>query len=273
MRVSSKRRIGINMKLSKLPLLLSSVLLSGSLAVPYEQYILAPKSRTLTPVSIHSSNGTASSPENLLSGSTSNASATYSGTSATAFDFGINIAGFVSLDIASVSDADQYIGVTFSESSLWISNASSDATADAGKDETLWFHVTGPGRYTAPREKERGAFRYMTLVHNMAGSVDVANAEVHYTAMPHWKDDELGTYTGFFNCDDELLNRIWYAGAYTNQICTIDPNYGNALVHLGTINSSVSDAVNVTWYNNGTITNGTSALGKYTGHYCYELVS
>jgi hypothetical protein len=107
----------------------------------------------------------------------------------------------------------------------------------------------------------------------MAGSVDVANAEVHYTAMPHWKDDELGTYTGFFNCDDELLNRIWYAGAYTNQICTIDPNYGNALVHLGTINSSVSDAVNVTWYNNGTITNGTSALGKYTGHYCYELVS
>jgi hypothetical protein len=59
---------------------------------------------------------------------------------------------------------------------------------------------------------------------------------------------------------DELLNRIWYAGAYTNQLCTIEPHYGNALVHLSQINSSVSDAINVTWYNNYTITNGTSAL-------------
>ena len=261
------------MRLVTLPLLLSSTLLPGSLAIPYKQYILAPKSRTLTPVSIHSSNGTVSSPESLLSTSPSNASAVYSGTSATAFDFGINIAGLVSLDITAVSDADQYIGVTFSESSLWVSNASCDATADAGKDETLWFHVTAPGRYTAPREKERGAFRYMTLVHNATGSVEVAKVEVHYTAMPHWKDDELGAYTGFFNCDDELLNRVWYAGAYTNQICTIDPSYGNALVHLGSINSSVSDAVNVTWYNNGTITNGTSALGRYSGRCCCELAS
>jgi hypothetical protein len=59
---------------------------------------------------------------------------------------------------------------------------------------------------------------------------------------------------------DELLNRIWYAGAYTNQLCTIDPHHGNALVHLGTINSSVSDATNVTWYYNYTITEGSSAL-------------
>lgn len=59
---------------------------------------------------------------------------------------------------------------------------------------------------------------------------------------------------------DELLNRIWYAGAYTNQMCTIDPHYGNALVHLREINSSVSDAINVTWWSNYTITNGSSAL-------------
>jgi hypothetical protein len=59
---------------------------------------------------------------------------------------------------------------------------------------------------------------------------------------------------------DELLNRIFYAGAYTNQICTIDPKHGNALTHLFEINSSVSDATNVTWYYNYTITEGASAL-------------
>ena len=174
-----------------------------SSAIPYEQYILAPKSRILHPVSVHNSNGSVTSSENLTNHPTTNATTTFQGGSATAFDFGINIAGIVSLNIAAVSDANQYIGVTFSESSLWVSNASSDATADAGKDETLWFHVTAPGRYTAPREKERGAFRYMSLVHNGTGSVEVEAAEVHYTAMPHWEDDAIGNYSGYFNCDGE----------------------------------------------------------------------
>lgn len=43
-------------------------------------------------------------------------------------------------------------------------------------------------------------------------------------------------------------------------MCTIDPHYGDALVHIFKINSSVSDATNVTWYNNYTITKGSSAL-------------
>jgi hypothetical protein len=55
---------------------------------------------------------------------------------------------------------------------------------------------------------------------------------------------------------------VWYAGAYTNQLCTIDPQYGNALVHLGEINSTQEgNAVGLdTWWNNFTITNGSSAL-------------
>jgi hypothetical protein len=174
---------------------------STSLAIPYDQYILAPKSRTLHPVSVHSSNGSVITPEHLITSSPSNSTAVFQGESATAYDFGINIAGIVTLNVASVSSQDEYIGVTFSESSLWVSNASSDATADAGKDETLWFHVTTPGRYTAPREKERGGFRYMTLVHNGTGSVEVTGAEVHYTPMPHWEDDAIGNYTGYFHCN------------------------------------------------------------------------
>jgi hypothetical protein len=62
---------------------------------------------------------------------------------------------------------------------------------------------------------------------------------------------------------DELLNRVWYAGAYTNQICTIEPDTGNALVHLFEEGFSRDDdqtPVNVTWYNNYTITSGKSAL-------------
>lgn len=175
-----------------------TALLVPAAAIPYDEYILAPRSRTLHPVAVHNTNGSVSNPESLTN---SNGSSVFDGNAATSYDFGINIAGVVSVDIGSVSDSLQYIGVTFSESSLWVSNASSDATADAGKDETLWFHVTEPGRYTAPREKERGGFRYITLVHNSTGTVEVTSTEVHYTAMPHWEDNAIANYTGYFHCD------------------------------------------------------------------------
>jgi hypothetical protein len=185
---------------------ISSVFLlaSATSAIPYEQYILAPKSRTLRPVSVHSTYGSVIFPEALTANSSPNSLASFTGQSSISFDFGINIAGIVSLDVASTSDTNQSIGVTFSESSLWISNASSDATADAGKDETLWFNLTGPGRYTAPRDKERGGFRYMTLVHDGPGTVQLSGVDVYYTPMPHWADDAIGNYTGYFNCDGKF---------------------------------------------------------------------
>lgn len=146
-----------------------STFLSTVGAIPYSDYILAPRSRTLHPVSVHSTNGSVSDPESLTA---SPGSSVFDGDAATAYDFGKNIAGVVSVEVGSTTGEEpQYIGVTFSESSLWVSNRSSDATADAGKDETLWFEIDGPGTYTAPRDKERGGFRYMTLVHNTTGSV------------------------------------------------------------------------------------------------------
>lgn len=80
--------------------------------------------------------------------------------------------------------------------------------------------------------------------------------------MPHWEDDQLRAYTGYFHCNDDLINRIWYAGAYTNQLCTIDPQYGNALVHLGELNSTQQGGKvgPDTWWNNFTVTNGSSCL-------------
>ena len=157
-------------------------------------------------------------------------------------------------------DADQYIGLAYTESSLWISDEC-DATADAGLDEALYFHVTGPGEYTVSRQHERGAFRYLSLLHNSTGSIEVEQVTVDFTAMPHWEDDQLRDYSGYFNCDDELINRIWYAGAYTNQLCTIDPQHGDALVHIGEINSTQPGSTGPnTWYNNFTIANGSSVL-------------
>lgn len=235
-----------------------ALLATACRAVPYDDYILAPTSRDLVPSSIYQINGSVSNADVLTHPAAGNA--TFHGPSSVTFDFGRNIGGIVSLDIGSASASDAFMGVTFTESSLWISSQACDATADAGFDTPLWFAVgDGPGKYTAEKKHTRGAFRYMTLVSNTTASVAVRSIRVNFTAAP---TQDLRAYTGYFHTNDELINRIWYAGAYTNQLCTIDPSTGDALPTIGRINDTDTIALPDTtpWYVNYTITNGSSTL-------------
>ncbi|KAJ6186734.1 hypothetical protein N7519_008035 [Penicillium mononematosum] len=218
-------------------LLLAPALVAASSNIPYEQYILAPESRDLIPPSVHSVNGSVTRAKSLTQ--SSGGEATFYGVSSVTYDFGKNVAGLVSLDVRSSSSSSAFLGVTFSESSLYISNQASDATADAGLDTPLWFNV-GKGAGD-----------------NTTATVSLKSLRVKFTAAP---DQDLRAYTGYFHSDDELINKIWYAGAYTNQLATINPKHGNSLVHLGAISSD--DDIHLpqtdTWWNNYTITNGSS---------------
>ncbi|KIW05002.1 uncharacterized protein PV09_04160 [Verruconis gallopava] len=237
---------------------LSALALIPVVKAKYDQYILAPTSRTIFPASVHKINGTVKDAETLCGSSPGNA--VFNGISSVAYDYGKNVGGLVTITIGSTSDQEQFIGVAFSESSLWISDLWSDATADAGNDEILWWKITGPGDYTVERKHQRGGFRYMTLVHNTTGSVGVKQVQTYFTALPHLADDELRNYSGWFHSNDELVNRIWYAGAYTAQLCTIDPHYGNSLNFFGTITASESINGSVPWWSNTTIANASSVL-------------
>ena len=165
--------------------------------VPYHEYILAPASRTLHPVLVRNINGTVSGAQSLIMDHPG--SAVFHGQSALTMDYGKNIAGVVSLLIGNISSEKQVIGVTFSESSLWISGVGSDATAESGIDEVLWIQPTSPGTYTVSREHERGAFRYLSLIHNSMGVLEVRKVTTHFTAMPHYGGDRLRDYTGYFH--------------------------------------------------------------------------
>jgi hypothetical protein len=181
----------------------------------YDEYILAPKSRTIHPVAVYQDkiNGTIIGASSLASDSPG--SAIFHGISAVTFDFGINIGGLVSLTVGNKSDTNQSIAITYSESSQWISGVACDATQDSGMDEALWFYPQGPGVVSVDRQHERGGFRYLSLIHNTTGDIEITEVTVEFTPSPTTED--LRNYTGFFHSDDELLNRIWYAGAYTIQ--------------------------------------------------------
>ncbi|KAI0735418.1 bacterial alpha-L-rhamnosidase domain protein [Earliella scabrosa] len=227
-------------------------------AVPYQQYILAPSSRSVRPTAVFRQHGAVTSPNALLDAKTPSGRGLVLGgfNSSVTYDFGKNIAGLVNLDIRSRKGS---VGVTFSESSLWVSSAACDATADAGLDAPLVFNITRPGIYEAPPDKERGAFRYLTVVNTGTERMTIRDLWVHYTAMPHWKDDELRAYTGWFHSSDEKLNRVWYAGAYTNQLVTINPKRGDALNFINITNNSTVNGT-LDWWLNTTITEGSSVL-------------
>lgn len=219
--------------MARLPLLVWCLpLLATAASVPYSEYILAPSSRTLTAPTVHEVNGTVQNAEALITASTSsrtsNSSAIFVGAnSSVTLDFGKNIAGNVRFQVDAVSGSNEYISIGFTESSMWISPDKCDATQDEGLDDPLWFAISGPGTYAADITHQRGGFRYLNVLHNSTGSVSLSTLSVNWTAVPQMSDPR--EYTGYFHSSSEKLNRVWYAGAYTNQLCSIDSSTGSAL--------------------------------------------
>jgi len=79
-----------------------------------------------------------------------------------------------------------------------------------------------PGNYTLGGV--RGAERYIYIQLEGAGNVQIDYIRVQIT---HLRPG-VGHYVGHFLSSDELLNRIWYAGAYTLDVDTYgDPARGN----------------------------------------------
>ncbi|GLZ10814.1 hypothetical protein Acsp04_10490 [Actinomadura sp. NBRC 104425] len=166
-------------------------------------------------------NGTVTGAQNVLSGRRT--TITGAGSYVT-LDFGKDVTGLTTVSFAS-SQGAQRVGLAFSESSEYI-----DVTSDAStggprsRDGAVMVDVDGRTTYTTPAKYLRGGFRYLTVFLETAGSVDLDGVSVHYTAAPKMKNP--ADYANYFYSSDDLLNRIWYAGAYTIQLNTISPKTG-----------------------------------------------
>ncbi|KAJ2991238.1 hypothetical protein NUW58_g2583 [Xylaria curta] len=100
-----------------------TLLASAAADVPYQEYMLAPTTRVLSPVSIYQTGGDVRNAAALLASSGAgaqwNGSTTFSGNgSYVTLDFGKNIAGGVSFHVDAVSGLNDSIGFTFSEPSV-----------------------------------------------------------------------------------------------------------------------------------------------------------
>ncbi|KAL1986285.1 hypothetical protein VTN96DRAFT_6653 [Rasamsonia emersonii] len=188
----------------------------------WEKNIYAPSSRTVRPQKILSSHGEPAyqpgSGKYVLKGNGSQI----------VFDFGLEVGGIVTVDYTATGAGT--LALAFTEAKNWIGEWSDSSNgAFKGPDGYLAQNITrsGKGTYTMPDDKLRGGFRYLTaflMTTSNSTSIDITDVSLEIAFQPTWSN--LRAYQGYFHSNDELLNRIWYSGAYTVQTNAVPVNTG-----------------------------------------------
>ncbi|MEV6482709.1 alpha-L-rhamnosidase [Streptomyces sp. NPDC051576] len=183
----------------------------------------SPTSRTLKPTAVYRTSGSVANPQNVLTGQPTRVSGSQS---AVTLDFGEEVGGVTTLSFGGASDSGQRVGLAFSESSLYAGNNSDRSSGRDGEDGALYANASANGTYTVPTAQLRGGFRYLTVFLDTSGWVDLTGVSLAFTAAPGKANP--ADYPNYFHSSDELLNRVWYAGAYTVQLDTIASDQGRA---------------------------------------------
>ncbi|KAF7293845.1 hypothetical protein HMN09_01180400 [Mycena chlorophos] len=208
--------------------LLAHSILSVAIAPsgPWDAFNYAPPSRTVFPVAVRTVNGSVSGASGLVAHQSADATFGESG-AYVVLDWGQEVGGILSLNIDAASATSSF-SLSFTESPEFISPSGSDDSCNvAQKDGVQTFGVPlSTGLLTQTFGQQRGGFRYLTIVSNDASSLTISNISLSSTWMPHW--DDLRAYGGHFYAknpgfhDEDFLTKLWYAGAYTIQMNSID---------------------------------------------------
>jgi len=142
------------------------------------------------------------------------------------FDFGLEVGGTVSLLTQSIDGTPGYVSLASTESPLFIGpDSDNSAGGHGGHDGALALPLHPGRRSVVPEGSMRGGFRYLTIRLPSNAGARLTLPVVHLTFSP---GTDLRDYAGYFFSSDPLLNRIWYAGAYTVQTNIIPTGAGRA---------------------------------------------
>lgn len=194
----------------------------------WDKYISSPPTRSSAPVSILNADNSFRS--------VYAAGTTLSGNgSRVIFDFGQEVGGLVTLTYNATGSGT--LGLAFSEARNWTGTNSDSSNGNFHTDGALFAAVvaTEQANYTMPVDRLRGGFRYLTLfvsdVSEDPFSVVLQDIIVDIAYQPSWPN--LRAYQGYFYSSDDLLNKIWYAGAFTLQTNAIPDFTGRELLGSG----------------------------------------
>ena len=135
------------------------------------------------------------------------------------FDFGRPVCGSFVFDYSNKGPVN--VKVTFSNAKAYAGLTGDGCSGscpveDASKDFTL----DGSGTQTISFPSRGWVYTYVMVMVSGPGSLTISNVHNQYQACPQMAAPDA--YRGYFYCNDEELNKVWYGGAYTAQTCTED---------------------------------------------------
>ena len=226
--------------------------LAAAFSGPWDENNYSPSSRTISPTSFFFLNDISSihptTPSTELVGNAS----------AYVLDFGKEVGGIVTVKY-STTGGEGRLGLAFSEAKNWVGLASDSSNGafahgigdQACDDGAIYdsFSSAGDYSYTMDLKHLRGGFRYLTLflLTNGTSTLTIKDVALEIGFEPTWSN--LRAYQGYFHSNDEMLNKIWYSGAYTLQMNAVPVHTGRQI-----------PALNSSWANNGTLSNGTTVI-------------
>ncbi|KAI1337209.1 Six-hairpin glycosidase-like protein [Xylariaceae sp. FL0016] len=137
-------------------------------------------------------------------------------------DYGHNIEGIPTFEVASHSGGTSVLEITYSETQagldLYMSDGPLALAAAMDSYRVNAYNIKEPTTFT--NRLIQGGFRYQKLNLSTAGSLEIRNLGVS----PTTNTTPLTQLPGSFSCSDEELTRIWHAGARTVQLSEIPQN-------------------------------------------------
>ena len=193
---------------------------------PWTSNIYAPETRTVSPKSVLSWPG-------LNPGKYPDTVLLKGNGSVVTYDLGKEVGGIVRLSYASKGTGS--LGLAFTEAKNFVGEWSDTSNGKfQGPDGAIYSNFSGGDvNYTMPDEVLRGGFRYLTVfmtTNETKASAAIKDVSCELDFMPTWSN--LQAYQGYFHSNDKLLNRIWYAGAYTLQSNCVPTNTGRQVPFL-----------------------------------------
>jgi alpha-L-rhamnosidase len=186
---------------------------------------LVPAQANVCPVRIVSTSGAITNPAGLLCNGGGNAVFTLSGTNGTArivLDYGREVGGLPFFNVGAVSGSAT-LKASYAETMRHMSDNGDGSpppvlpwgTGEGDPSRTNSYEVTKAGIIS--NYYTQGGQRYQAITLTGSGSVTLNGVGITYIA-----DRTLPSeYGGYFNSSDDVLNRIWYASAYTAQLGSV----------------------------------------------------
>lgn len=187
----------------------------------WQRYVEGPATPNVAPVAVVSTSGNVTNAAALVPGGSGSAKLTMvpgGPAPVILLDYGKDVGGFPYFAVTAASGSP-VLRAAYSEGRQFMSAKGDGGGAfNAGdKSRANSYTVRAPGTITNPLIQGGERFQEITLT--SPGSVTLSAAGIRFSAYRATANE----YQGYFMSSSDELNKIWYAGAYTDQLSMLPP--------------------------------------------------